>query len=197
MKIDALPHFPPQKTPKRASGFFLTEVLVSIIVLSFGLLGMVAMQASALKANREARVHSTAVVLARELAEMIRGNKDIGLLARSNPYLGSFKAPFASTDYCLSVDTPACATTTDIAEAQMTEWLARVDAHLPGARVDVCFDTAPFDENGQPQWACTGNGSTIVVKMGWTVSSTNQSDQKDEAFKRAITPSLILPVTLG
>jgi type IV pilus assembly protein PilV len=197
MRLHSPPPAAARKTPKSAAGFFLTEVLVSIIVLSIGLLGMVAMQASALKANREARVHSTAVVLARELAEMIRGNKDIGLLARSNPYLGSFKAPFASSDYCLSVDTPSCATPTDIAEAQMTEWLARVDAHLPGARVDVCFDATPFDQNGQPQWACTGNGKTVVVKMGWTLSSTDQSAPEEQAFNRAQTPSLILPVTLG
>jgi type IV pilus assembly protein PilV len=143
MKLPSPPPSPARKPPKCASGFFLAEVLVSIIVLSFGLLGMVAMQASALKVNKEARDHSTAVVLANELAEMIRGNKEIGMqdAKANNPYLGSFKAPLhtARADYCLAVETPPCVNTTEVAESEMTEWLARVDAQLPGARVDVCL----------------------------------------------------------
>ena len=197
------PHSPPpsltRKTPKSAAGFFLAEVLVSIIVLSFGLLGMVAMQASALKVNKEARDHSTAVVLAHELAEMIRGNKEIGTqdAKASNPYLGSFKTPLtpATPDYCLAVDTPACLNTTDVAESQMTEWLARVDAQFPGARVDVCLDANPFDAKGIPRWACSGSGM-LVIKMGWTISSTNKTETGAEAFERTTIPSLVLPVSI-
>ena len=73
---------------RNLNGFSLIEVLISIIVLSFGLLGMVGMQSAALQANREARLQSSAAVLARELAEIIRGNKDIGILATGNPYVG-------------------------------------------------------------------------------------------------------------
>src|ERR1035437_6960909 len=69
------------------SGFSLIEVLVSIVVLSFGLLGMVGMQAAALQSNREARLQSAGVVLTRELADMIRGNKIEGVKPTgSNPY---------------------------------------------------------------------------------------------------------------
>lgn len=186
------------------SGFSLIEVLISIIVLSFGLLGMVGMQAAALQANREARLQSSAAVLARELAEMIRGNKDIGILTAGNPYLGSFStSPLAATtpSYCLNVatSTPACADKTAIANAEMTEWLARVDAQLPGARVSVCFDSAPFDGNGLPQWACnsTGASGVIVVKIGWTQGSTDRSQSGNAALERATAPSIVFPVTAG
>ena len=185
---------------RRISGFSILEVLISIVVLSFGLLGMVGMQAAALKSNREARLQSTAVVLARELAEMMRGNKDIGILTTNNPYLGSFGSPLAASTptYCLSVGLTACTSTVAIANAQMTEWLARVDAQLPGARVDVCFDSAPFDSNGLPRWACaTGSGSAIVVKIGWTRGSTNLSNSGDSALERATVPTVVLPVTPG
>lgn len=187
------------------SGFSLIEVLVSIVVLSFGLLGMAGMQAASLQANREARLQSSATVLARELAEMIRGNKIIGILTTAaNPYLGSFSTPLAATTpaYCLSVSAAACANATAIANAQMTEWLARVDTELPGARVDVCYDSAPFDSNGLPQWACTAGG-VVVVKIGWTKSSTNKSlsvaaaASAPQAFERATIPSIVLPVTAG
>lgn len=189
---------------RNQSGFSLIEVLISIIVLSFGLLGMVGMQTAALQANREARLQSSAAVLARELAEMIRGNKDIGILATGNPYLGSFNtSPLATAtpSYCLNVatSTAACADRAAIANAQMTEWLDRVNAQLPGARVSVCFDSAPFDGNGLPQWACnsTGAGGVIVLKIGWTRGSTNRSESGSAALDRATAPSIVFPITPG
>lgn len=188
-------------------GFSLVEVLVSIVVLSFGLLGMVGMQAAALKSNREARLQSSAVVLARELADMMRGNKVESVLtaASGNPYLGSFNSvPLVATTptYCLNVasGTTACGLPPihDIGNAQMTEWLARVDAELPGARVNICFDTAPFDTNGLPQWNCTaGTDGVIVIKIGWTISSTNRSKTGADALERATRPSVVLPVIAG
>ena len=51
--------------PAGARGFTLLEVLVAIVVLSFGVLGAVGLQAAALQANREARNQSTAVALGR------------------------------------------------------------------------------------------------------------------------------------
>lgn len=188
---------------KKADGFSLIEVLVSIVVLSFGLLGMVGMQTAALQANREARLQSAATILARELAEMIRGNKNIGILtAGANPYLGAFTSPLTANtaSYCLNVasGTAPCANTTAIANAEMTEWLARVDAELPGARVAVCFDEAPFNANGLPQWACTAGASgVVVVKIGWTRKSTNRLNTGGAALEQATTPSIVFPVTAG
>ncbi|MBT9507116.1 type IV pilus modification protein PilV [Rhodoferax sp.] len=186
---------------RRSAGFSLIEVLISIVVLSFGLLGMVGMQAAALQSNREARLQSSAVVLARELAELMRGNKAIGILATGNPYLGDFNTPLvaATPSYCLNVApaTPLCTNATDIANAQMTEWLARVDAELPGAHVKTCFDSAPFDSNGLPIWTCNNTGGVVVVKIGWTRGSTDRSKSGTAAFERAIRPSVIFSVTAG
>lgn len=186
----------------RNTGFSLVEVLVSIVVLSFGLLGMVGMQAASLQSNREARVQSSAVLMARELAEMIRGNKTEGVkLTFANPYLGSFSSPMVANtpSYCLNVatGTTACTDTTDIANAEITEWLARVDAELPGARVDICFDSTPFDLNGLPRWACTGTGGIIVIKVGWTRGSTDRSKSGSAALQRASIPSVVIPITAG
>jgi type IV pilus assembly protein PilV len=185
----------------KSRGFSLVEVLVSVVVLSFGLLGMVGMQASALKANREARLQSAGVILARELAEMMRGNKAVGILAAAtNPYVGSFTTPLTATTaaYCLSVGTTACASATTVANAQMTEWLARVDNDLPGARVVVCYDTAPYSASGLPQWSCTaGAGAVMVVKIGWTRGSTDRSKTGAAALEAATVPSVIFPVTAG
>ena len=168
---------------------------------------MVGLQAAALQANREAKAQSTASSLARELAEMMRGNKDIGLLTSSNPYFGNFSSPLtpAATAYCMNVatGTTPCADTTAIANAQMTEWLSRVDSELPGAKVSICVDSLPFDTTGTPQWICntSGTGATTVIKMGWTRGSTNRALTGAltgaDLLDRATTPALVLPITPG
>lgn len=182
---------------RRATGFTLLEVLVSIVVLSFGLLGMVGLQAASLQANRDARLQSTAVVLARELAEMMRGNKDQALLATNNPYLTAeltspLVAPTAS--YCLSVG-QNCASTTAVAQAELTDWLARLDDALPGAHVRICRDSAPYGSDGTAVWACTSTDTSdpILVKIGWTRQSTKTGTTVDQAAR----PSIVLPVTPG
>lgn len=194
-------------TFRKVSGFSLVEVLVSIVVLTFGLLGMVGMQAATLKSNREARSQSSAIFLARELAEMIRGNKSEAIKASpNNPYLGSFSSSpltATTTSYCLSVatSTTACTDAADIANAQLTEWLTRVDAELPGARVAICFDASPFDANGLPRWACDNTGNILAIKIGWTRGSTDKTKVGNAALERTSDstskPSVIVPVTPG
>lgn len=186
-----------------SAGFSMIEVLVSIVVLSFGLLGMVGLQAASLRANRDARLQSTAIVMAREFAEMMRGNKDVALLALANPYLlAKQSSPLTAPTptYCLAaVSTGPCATTTAAAQSEVTDWLARLDAELPGATVAVCRDSSPYDANGLPLWACTSTNATdpIVVKIGWTISSKNSADTTANALEKATVPAVILPVTPG
>jgi type IV pilus assembly protein PilV len=184
---------------QKTSGFTLLEVLVSIVVLSFGLLGMVGLQAASLQANRDARLQSTAVVLARELAEMMRGNKDQALLSSNNPYLiGQVDYPLAAPTptYCLSVGS-SCGTEGDVAQAELTDWLARVDNALPGARISICRDTAPFGSDGTAQWTCTStaNSDPILVKIGWSRPTLKSGDTTVQ--QASVRPSVVLTVTPG
>ena len=198
-----------RQTRHRNAGFSLIEVLVAIVVLSFGILGMVGLQAASLQANRDARLQSTAILLARDLAEAMRGNKLVAVT--TNTYLGDFQsvgtAPLTPTvaSYCMTVGqtcaggTPLVAATA-MANAQMTEWLARVSAELPGARVRICKDTAPYGGDGLPQWACTSASATdiTVIKIGWTRASFQRgATTAATAFDRADRPSIMLPVTPG
>ena len=82
----------PRTFSRTSKGFSLIEVLVAIVILAFGMLGTVGMQAFALRANRDARLQAQATLLARELAEMMRGNKVVGSdpSATNNFYLGTF-----------------------------------------------------------------------------------------------------------
>jgi type IV pilus assembly protein PilV len=192
-----------------AKGFSLLEVLISIIILSFGLLGMVGLQAASLQANKEARYQSSAVRLARELGEIMRGNKNIGTQATTtaNPYLisydGSAAIPVAATNCftgdCYSGTVPAAAQLA-IAKFEIQDWLTRVNTELPGAKVVVCFDNAPFDTAGAPRWACDSSASVAtvaVIKIGWTRGATNRAASSSAAFEKATVPSVVLPVTAG
>ena len=189
---------------RRASGFSLIEVLVALLVLSFGLLGMVGLQAMALQNNREARLQSVAVDLARELAEMMRGNKNVALLNTANPYIGDFSSPLApaTVSDCLSVGS-SCASAMLVANAEMTDWLTRVDENLPGARVKICSDTAPYNDDGLPRWDCAAGATNdlLVIKIGWSHLSTNAAEQsrtiRTTATRDENRPGVIVPVTAG
>lgn len=58
------------------TGFSLLEVMIAAVVLSFGLLGLVAMQATAKFSGYEARQRTIANWLANDLVERARINKD-------------------------------------------------------------------------------------------------------------------------
>lgn len=189
------------RRPARAQGFSLLEVLISIVILSFGVLGMVGLQATALQSNRDARLQSTASSLARELAEIMRSDKYAFYDANSNPYLQDFTAPLTpvTASHCLDIgSTQPCGNHSEIANALMTEWLARVSAELPGARVNVCVDRVPFDANGLPRWNCTpGADAVTFIKIGWTRGSVNRAASASEPLDRASLPSIVFPVTPG
>jgi len=189
---------PPSRPASR--GFTLLEVLVAIVVLSFGVLGVVGLQAAALQANKEARNQSAAVALGRELGDMMRGNKDIALqtTASQNPYLVSnFTGTLPSTS--ANCFTGACATQLGVAEFNMREWLARVAAVLPGARVVVCFDDSPYaSADGRPEWACSSTANdAAVVKIGWSRQGFDTSATGPERAQDGARPSVVLPLIAG
>jgi type IV pilus assembly protein PilV len=198
---------PSSPSSRHVDGFTLLEVLVAIVVLSFGVLGVVGLQAAALKANKEARYQSAAVALGRELGDMMRGNKRVALDANAsqNPYLVNFTGTLPSTTAdCFNAG--PCASDLAVAEFNMREWLARVQLVLPDARVVVCFDDFPYDSDGKPTWACTPAGGSavtgggVVVKIGWARQSTDTSKSTLDVVRgtgAAGLPSVVLPLISG
>ncbi len=63
-----------QREPTRVLGFSLIEVLVALVVLSIGLLGVAALQASGLRTGRTAIHGMRAVVHASDIVDRIRAN---------------------------------------------------------------------------------------------------------------------------
>lgn len=110
--MKAFPH-----SVRSARGFTLVEALVSLLVLSIGLLGVAALQLSSLRANNSASYRSQATFLAYDIADRMRANRAAAL---ANAYNIGFGEATASS--------PAT-----VAERDLKDWLDRVSASLPGS----------------------------------------------------------------
>ncbi len=64
---------------KTQRGTTLVEVLVALVVLSVGLLGIAALQMTSLRNNRGAHLRSQAQVLAYDIADRMRANRNVAL----------------------------------------------------------------------------------------------------------------------
>ncbi len=204
-----MPLLPTSRTQK-THGFSLIEVLVSIIVLCFGVLGAVGLQAASLQSNREAKLQAVATRYGEELAELMRGNKGVAVLTSSNPYLVAIKSGDGdpTNPNCGYPGLSACTDAATTAQRDVYEWWKRLDQALPGARVAVCQDSTPYEAtSGLPQWACSGSGGVLAIKIGWTrgntlrgatgTDATSTSTTNTGAFDRALRPGIVFPITPG
>lgn len=85
-------------------GFTLLEVLISIIVLAIGLLGLAGLQLTSLKAADSAYARSQATVLANDILDRMRSNRDAAIDGSYNIAVG---------------DTP---TGGSVADVDLAEW---------------------------------------------------------------------------
>ena len=110
-----------QKVPQH--GMFLIEALVAILILSLGVLGMLAMGGTAIAAQTDARFRTDAASLAEELASDIVLNADRTNLVAFQASLNSYQHRPTGVD-CVFAG-PATA------NANALAWLARVSATGP------------------------------------------------------------------
>jgi len=101
------------KGPAAARGFSLIEVLVAVLVLAIGLLGLAALQSTAMKFTDSAASRTQATVLAYDILERMRANPD-GM--GSSAYDVDFS------------DNPTAGT---MAETDLTQWKADLADDLP------------------------------------------------------------------
>lgn len=111
---------------RKEKGVTLVEVLVSVLILSVGLLGLAALQLRALQFNESASVRGHAVFLAYEMADRVRARPE-------GVPLSEYKL-----DVCSGGDSNCDASS----KIDHTEWLDNLDSQLPGGTgaVDVSGD---------------------------------------------------------
>lgn len=183
-----------------SAGFSLVEVLVSIVVLSVGLLGTMRLLLAAAQTSSEAATFTAAVNLVRELSEKARMNKSVAASnGAANAYLveqwvaGTGSEAASATgggQMCVASGAPCDAA--QLAAWDMREWKQRTAKALPAARVSVCFDEAPWnDAAGEYAWACSHTGRSVVVKLGWA----SHADTAETA--RVAAPRLVMQLVPG
>lgn len=132
--------------PKLASqaGVGMIEILVTMVVIAIGVLSISRMQVATLRTNQSALFRSHASILAYDMIDRLRVDRETALL-------GSY-------DLALGDDAPGTSTVPD---AEVSAWLAALQAFLPGGDGSIA-------RNGDTlvvtvQWDDTrGNGGPLT-----------------------------------
>lgn len=66
-----------KRNPQRERGFTLLEVLITLLILSIGLLGLAGLQLTGLKLNDSAEQRSQATILAYDILDRMRANRAV------------------------------------------------------------------------------------------------------------------------
>ena len=124
-----------QHHPER--GATLIEALVSILVLSLGLLGMASLQANALAYQKSSWAIHRIAELTGDIGERIRANP-LGATNNYYVYTANYAAAKAATIASNNCRTSGAAcTTAQIANDDLSAWLAKAQAALPGGAVNL------------------------------------------------------------
>ena len=154
-------------TSKRSqAGFTLLELLISVLILSFGLLGIGGMMALTMKSNGSSAFKQLSVQSAYNIIDRMRANSQMAVAGSYNVSnlvtSGTPTIPAApSTNCTTSTCTPA-----QMAAYDTWYWLANSVTQLPNGCASVATTPAP-------------NGNTLVtVTVQWDDSRANQLGQK-------------------
>jgi type IV pilus assembly protein PilV len=137
-------------------GFSLIEVLVALVVLSVGLLGLAALQSTAAQFNAGAYTRSQATILAYDMADRIRANREA---AQNGDYnSGLMGVP------------PACNAVVGgtVAQQDLGAWHRALACSLPSGNGSVACDCDPADP-----------GATHVLTITVQWDETNREDPAD------------------
>jgi type IV pilus assembly protein PilV len=124
--------------PRRQRGFYMLEVLVSVLILAIGLLGLAALQSRALRYNHDAYVRSQAAILANDITERMRSVR--GATAASQ-VLSSYATVSGGT----------CNRNLATAQSDVKCWKDAIAAQLPGGQGTIV-------DNGD---------STYAINISW------------------------------
>lgn len=167
-----------------AQGFTLMEVLVALVIISIGLLGIAAMQATAIASTHTSQMESVAAIEARSLANAMQANPVYwanGHMPAVINVTGTAAAPVLSdatlnsqsTDCSKTVCTDASNTGTPMAGYDLQQWAKQLFTQIPGSNAAItCQIASPV--------ICS-------ITVNWTQKATAAVNQGTES-KIAPTP---------
>ncbi len=159
-------------TPRRARGFSLVEVLVSLIIIAVGMLGLAKLQALTYSSTGMSAMRSIAAIEASSLAASMHTNRGYWSSV-TNPWTYSFAGPTtaatSSDSSALTTSLTTCLTGTCtpvlIAARDLANWRDAVIKALPGPTGTVtCANVAP-------------NPVTCTIQVQWVEQTLASNDQ--------------------
>ncbi|WP_225615998.1 type IV pilus modification protein PilV [Methylomonas albis] len=137
--------------PNLQVGSTLIEVLVTMIIVSLGLLGQAGVIALSSKANHSAYMRSQATLLIYDILERVRLNRSLAVA-------GSFNINFATSGDDPSDSVPSG---TSIQHVELRDWKSNLESALP---------------NGDGQVTVDGGGNvTITIRWSEVVNGPNSA----------------------
>ena len=136
-----------------AGGFSLVEVLVTLVVVSVGMLGLAALCVASVRASRAALYRTQAVTLAADIADRMRANR------------------MPANAYDCGGPCAADAGGNAIAISDLTSWRSRIDAGLPEGAAAISYSSAT-----------PGAPSSYTVSISWTESGTGAAEALELAI---------------
>ena len=143
------------KTRRQQRGVTLIESLIAAVVMSIGMLGIAALQLTAVSQNSSALNHSQAAWLASNMSDRIRANL---------PVFDTYAGIDTSNSYSQDCETTAC-TAAQMMTADASDWKTLVET-LPGGLGRISNDLD------------VGAGSNaLVVTVMWDDDGTGATGQ--------------------
>ena len=163
-----MPHImnkPKLTTP--TAGYAMLEVLISILVIAFGLLGLAGLQGVSLLNNHSAYQRNQVTLYTYDIIDRIRAN-------RAGFNSGYYNLGTAQDNAaCHPSSSPTGCTSQQLAGYDLYAWNQTLQ-QLPNGQGIVCIDSTPDD--GTPAApACDNTGIQYAVKIWWSDDYRNES----------------------
>lgn len=141
-------------------GATLIEVLVSFLIVSFGMLALLALQNNAIQFTKTTEYRSLATMLATDLGERMRANRP-GVLTNAYELTAAYAAPeeMPELEAC---EGPCAADGTALAAQDLAEWQRLLFINLPGGAGYVTLDAAGEAVNVWVAWNDPGGSFEIA-----------------------------------
>ena len=133
---------PVRRSMRADSGASLLEVLIAIVIMSFGLLALAGMTTAGLQYSKMAQFQTIGVQLALDISDRMRANSE-GFKLASAPYDKTtvYSSSTAAITAPVCVDADKC-TPAEVAGIDLAEWRNSLRQSIPGGDAFVQRDTA-------------------------------------------------------